>query len=342
MRNETVDALRAAAAISVCFFHFVSGNTHFAEASILRPAANYGWLGIQVFFVISGFIVPFAMSKACYQLQSWPRFMARRLIRLEPPYLASIAITLLLAVASTYAPGFRGVPLEISLAQIASHIGYLNAFIGWPWLNPVYWTLALEFQFYALIGLMLPAFTAGTPATRLALLGVVAASPVLIPVTGQWLITEYLHIFAAGLLTFLAVTGRVQKSAYWAALAILAAFIALREGMVVAAAATLTAAMIATIQLPRIAGVAWVGAISYSLYLLHVPIGGRIVNLSTRLQPSAALEIVVVAMAFATSIAAAYLLYRFVEKPAVEAASSVALAPSSHAAIVQARGRTSA
>ena len=78
-RNETVDALRAAAALSVCFFHFTHGQSYFQDVSIVRPAGAFGWLGVEVFFVISGFIVPYSMARAGYRLAMWPRFMAKRL-----------------------------------------------------------------------------------------------------------------------------------------------------------------------------------------------------------------------------------------------------------------------
>ena len=159
-RNETVDALRGLAALSVCFFHFTNG-THFRATSYLAPIGAYGWLGVEVFFVISGFIVPYAMLRAGYTLSAWPTFMVKRLIRLEPPYLVSIAIVMLLGIASTMAPGFQGPPIDWTPAQIAGHLGYLNTFLGLPWLNPVYWSLAIEFQFYVLIGLVMPALRRG-------------------------------------------------------------------------------------------------------------------------------------------------------------------------------------
>ena len=66
------------------------------------------------------------------------------------------------------APGFQGRPIDWTPAQIAGHLGYLNTFLGLAWLNPVYWSLAIEFQFYILIGLAMPALVAARPAARLA------------------------------------------------------------------------------------------------------------------------------------------------------------------------------
>lgn len=59
-RNETVDALRGLAALGVCVFHY----TLTAQpGGWLRTVGDYGRLGVDVFFVISGFIVPHAMLR---------------------------------------------------------------------------------------------------------------------------------------------------------------------------------------------------------------------------------------------------------------------------------------
>src|SRR5690606_28624124 len=50
----------------------------------------------------------------------------------------------------------NGPPFEIDYIQLFSHLGYLNNFIGKDWLNPVFWTLAIEFQYYLLIALFFP------------------------------------------------------------------------------------------------------------------------------------------------------------------------------------------
>jgi len=322
LRNETVDALRAIAALSVCFFHFTSGG-HYTDVSVLHPITRYGWVGVDVFFVISGFIIPLAMDRAGYTLSTWPRFMAKRLIRLEPPYLTSIVIVLLLGLASVAMPGFRGTQPDWSVTQVAAHLGYVNAFVGLPWLNPVYWSLAIEFQFYLLVGLVFPLLRSGTYAVRLVLIATMAISPWIATVESYWLITSYLPIFAAGILTFLYVSHISSRSDFCVMLGCLGVLIAWQSGVTAAIASVTTAILIATVRLPRIPIVAWFGAISYSLYLLHAPVGGRIVNLSARFAPSSTLEIVVVAIALAISVAAAYVLYRFVEKPSVALAASI-------------------
>jgi peptidoglycan/LPS O-acetylase OafA/YrhL len=104
----------------------------------------------------------------------------------------------------------------------------------------------------------------------------------------------------------------------------------MRSGLPTALATILPAVLIAVVRLPRIAPVAWLGAISYSLYLLHVPIGGRVMNLAERLDANAAVATAAVAVSFAVSITVAYVLYILIERPskAMAAGISYAIEPS--------------
>ena len=291
-RNETVDALRGLAALGVCIFHLWSPTSQPILHSIFPVSAvtHYGLFGVTVFFVISGFIIPYTMDRAAYEIRFFPRFLLRRLARLEPPYLASIAFVLLLGFAGAASPGFRGQPFEFDLPQTLSHVGYLTGILGYPWLNIVYWTLAIEFQFYILIAIFFPLLATRRPAAQTGVIIVCAAAPLLTPSipapTAEaffpTLILPLLPAFAAGVLTFKLLTGRAQGVWYWPALGTLTLLTAWRDGIPFAVAAGATAAIIATVHLPRIRPLAYLGAISYSLYLVHVPISVRLSNLASR------------------------------------------------------------
>ena len=182
-RNETVDALRGLAALGVCIFHLCSPTSQPILHSIFPVSAvtHYGLFGVTVFFVMSGFIIPYMMDRAAYEIRFFPRFLLRRLARLEPPYLASIAFVLLLGFAGAASPGFRGQPFEFDLPQTLSHVGYLTGILGYPWLNIVYWTLAIEFQFYILIAIFFPLLATRRPAAQTGVIIVCAAAPLLTP-----------------------------------------------------------------------------------------------------------------------------------------------------------------
>jgi peptidoglycan/LPS O-acetylase OafA/YrhL len=67
----------------------------------------------------------------------------------------------------------------------------------------------------------------------------------------------------------------------------------------------------------------WLGTVSYSLYLVHVPIGSRVVNLGARYAHGLYSEITVLILAVSASILAAYLLYRVVELPSQRLSSRI-------------------
>src|ERR1700756_2122128 len=101
-RIRTIDALRGIAALSVCWFHYTAAsNSAFLPPGLLRSSGTYGYLGVEFFFVISGFVVPYAMFRARYRIGDYGRLIGKRILRLEPAYFAAIAVTLMLDWLST-------------------------------------------------------------------------------------------------------------------------------------------------------------------------------------------------------------------------------------------------
>src|SRR5215471_12732327 len=133
VRNTTVDTLRGLASLAVCWFHLTNGNPTFLANGILKSSGAYGWLGVEVFFVISGFVIPYSLYKGRYRISDIGRFICKRIIRLDPPYLVTIVLIIILAFVSAHLPGYRGGPFQIGAIQLILHLGYLNVFFGYPW-----------------------------------------------------------------------------------------------------------------------------------------------------------------------------------------------------------------
>lgn len=313
-RVEIVDPLRGLAAAGVAWFHLTNGSQLLPADSWLRASGAYGWLGVEIFFVISGFVIPYSMSGGNFRS---PRhlgvFFAKRVTRLDPPYLAAIALTLGLSYASALAPGFAGQQPTVSAPQLLAHLGYLNAFLGFEWLSPVFWTLAIEFQFYILIALSYPLFRSERRAVRLAALALLGGSGLV--VADGSLVFRYGGLFAMGIAAFQWRVGMWRAATFGAILTGLTAAAALSLGWLPALTGLVAVTLIAVVNVRRFAWPALLGSISYSLYLLHVPVGGRIVNLGTRYADSPVSQVAVLAVAALSSLAAAYALYRLVERP---------------------------
>lgn len=148
-RFQSIQIMRGIAASMVVLYHFGYSNGNFLSAfPSFGSLFKYGDLGVWMFFVISGFVTPYAMYSSSYRIDdgAWP-FLLRRIVRLEPAYIVSLFLAFALAYAAVRTPGYSGPP-EPSLKDFMLQFVYLAPWFGVPWLDDVAWTLAIEFQFY--------------------------------------------------------------------------------------------------------------------------------------------------------------------------------------------------
>lgn len=322
-RIEIIEGLRGLAALAVAWFHFTNANPTFPTAGWLRASGTYGWLGVESFFVISGFIIPYAMWRAGYHLTAWPTFLAKRLLRLEPPYLVSIVLTLALWWMSSLSPGFTRPPP--SVAQVLLHVGYLTPFFGYDWLNTAYWTLAIEFQYYLLMAVAFPLLAHKSARVRLACFVVACLLPFALP--SERFVFHYLGLFALGAATFLRRSQLLTRRGYLALFGAAAGATYAVQGPLTFAVGAGTALLIAYGDRVRWRAMTTLGALSYSLYLLHGPVGGRVVNLGARYAQTSLAQLAVAVVALGVSIAAAYALHRLIERPALRLSASLRYKP---------------
>jgi peptidoglycan/LPS O-acetylase OafA/YrhL len=107
---------------------------------------HYGQQGVAVFFVISGFIIPYSLWNSNYERKNFFKYIFKRLVRIDPPYLMVLLICLLFgSIYNLY---------QFDFLKVIFHLAYLIPFSNYDWYQSVFWTLGLEFQFYILIGLL--------------------------------------------------------------------------------------------------------------------------------------------------------------------------------------------
>ncbi|HVG28586.1 MAG TPA: acyltransferase [Pyrinomonadaceae bacterium] len=310
-RIIVLDFLRGVAALAVVFHHFFN----VLDPGWLYTASRYGQLGVQVFFVISGFIIPYSLYRSGYALRNYGTFVLKRVIRLDPPYVVTVALIVLLGVVSWYFPFERDQVFQVSAPQVLLHFAYANVFFGYPWLNDVFWTLAIEFQYYLLIGLAFPLVFSRDARVRLASCAALGALAFVIkPPT---FIFYYIFLFLMGILTCQFKVGLVGRRQYALLLAAATAMALLTTDFAQTAAGLAAVCAILFLEM-RYAVFNFLGKISYSLYLIHSPVGRRALNVFLRLlgAQSFGSKMVAIALAIAVSVAAAYALYRLVELPA--------------------------
>jgi peptidoglycan/LPS O-acetylase OafA/YrhL len=151
-RIAVIDGLRLLAAVAVAFYHF-SGSERVGEAwggatahlfPTLGRFSAYGFLGVELFFMISGFVI-------C--MSAWGRplgdFARSRITRLFPAYWPAVLITT--AVVALWPVATTRLPAD----QVILNLTMLNNPLNVPNVDDVYWTLWQEARFYLLFGVVL-------------------------------------------------------------------------------------------------------------------------------------------------------------------------------------------
>lgn len=149
VRLVEIDLLRFCAALSVVFFHYTFRG---AAADALSPVSSaamssvfkYGYLGVNLFFMISGFVI----LMAAFHKDS-REFVISRITRLYPEFWIGCLFTAGV-IALWGAPQY-----QVSLAQFLINLTMVSNLVKVPSLDNVYWTLFIEIKFYFFVFLII-------------------------------------------------------------------------------------------------------------------------------------------------------------------------------------------
>jgi peptidoglycan/LPS O-acetylase OafA/YrhL len=339
-----ITGMRGFAALYVLLFHIFLYSLGTAPAPASMGFLQYGWIGVDFFFVLSGFLLslPFlSQPRSAAAPGAWRTYVLKRWWRIAPPYYVSIIVALALSNQLDYL--LRN-PLDIALHLSFLHSWRLESMVT---IVGVYWTLASEFQFY----LLLPLFVLllRRPSWPLTLAGLGAITMVWRAATyhptagGSWLsftLPAFLLHFAFGILAARAfVAGRrLPLGAGGILFAIgglivvplmilgtgtaqgdgsLASNIILRPmvGLGFAALIFLTVSQPSVFQrLFASRPMHALGVRSYSLYLIHIPILDLLVRWN---EVSAHGFWVLATIGVGVSLAATVVFHLFAEKPSM-------------------------
>ena len=336
-RMTLVDGLRGFAALAVVLPHavglFVFAGAGTLSALLVRLSA-FGHRGVEVFFALSGFVIAFSLRRTHLSPRGIGRFILRRSLRLDPPYWAALGLFcafLLLRGVMT------GKPAELpSGPHLLSHLLYLQDLLGYGQVNVAFWTLCIEFQFYLAFAVLLG--LAQVLSRRLGREGVL---PLLFSALfvlslawparlldakslTSWLL-PHAYIFLAGALTWWALEGRLPRGVWLAFTAVLWGLFLWRLDSRLFVTAATTSALYLAGRRHRLQDwlaarpFQYLGRISYSLYLVHVPLCMLLLAVKVRVaSPSDGVALAFLGVVFAISIAAAHVLYTWVEAPCLE------------------------
>ena len=158
IRFYEIDLLRFIAAISVVFYHYAFIGATRPDYNPLVftefiPIAKYGYLGVELFFIISGYVVLLsAQGKTVRQ------FFISRVTRLYPAYWVACTLTFLVKIiwgAGTNARLSIADTLGAEPLQYMYNMTMFQHFLGIRDMAGPYWSLAIEITFYFLISLLM-------------------------------------------------------------------------------------------------------------------------------------------------------------------------------------------
>lgn len=315
-----LDALRGLAALAVVAFHYTTfyGRElgHVPPLPFGFPAGNYG---VHLFFLISGFVIFMTLERT----RSAMDFVVSRFSRLFPAYWAAMAIT----AAVVYSIGMPA--QRIPFADVLLNLTMVQQVLGGDHLDGSYWTLQVELFFYAQ---MLFWYAIGQLRRIHWIIGAWLVGAVGYGFTEhhhvhfsytlrEMLILRHIPFFALGILFYRLYT---QAGPRWREVAMIGACL-LAIGIEQAPVYLLVAVVCCAVFTLFVAGwLRWMGsgpfialgAMSYSIYLLHQAIGFAVIH---RLEQSGVHSLAAIAVAVAVVLTLAALLTWGVERPAMRA-----------------------
>ena len=310
----SIDFFRGVAAFLVCLFHFTNyidfRGTLFSQDSFIYNFGKLGVNGVYIFFVISGFVITLSLSKENFKVHQLHRFLLRRFIRIEIPYLASIVLIIMVGLLFAWK---NHQPFIFDIERLLYNIVYLIPFSHHEWYNVIYWTLAIEFQFYILIGLLYFFLSSKNKVIIYLVLFLFGASGFLF--TDNRFVFGYSTIFLQGIALFLIRSEKIDFKTGMTLIALSVCATAYLHSIEISIFSALTVIGIQYLEIDnRITKKS--GEISYSLYLTHGLIGGNLLYLFSRYTTGFLEKTLLFIGALGASLFFSYIFWRLIEDPA--------------------------
>ncbi|MBB6051593.1 acyltransferase family protein [Armatimonas rosea] len=337
----TLDAWRGIASLMVVCFH--TAGVHALHHPELKDRgifwlAQFGWLGVQLFFVISGFCIANAAAISQARDPGVGSFFVARLRRIFPPYWCALLLTTLpLVVMQLRGAGTAETAGMLTGGNIFWNLTLTQLITKTPSIVAVSWTLCFELAFYLLVGGALAAFgkRLGVRAMLRALHGLTLLCLIAQLIFGDAVPYPFCMWaqFGFGVLVYDALTDpKSREPRVWAAVLALATLVLITTRDFYVANQPYRLSMVVTLLFAALLvglhrfdtltgahralrGLSVIGGFSYSLYLTHhylLRIGLQIFE-RLRLPDPGGLVGLLFAIAF--SVATAAVFYRFCEKP---------------------------
>lgn len=316
-RFYELDALRGIAALVVVLFHYSSRYQEIFGHEKSGYLTTFGWghYGVQLFFIISGFVIYMTVLK----VKSVKDFTIKRIIRLYPAYIFAVILTF--SIVSLYSLERLQTPLPDAILNLTMFQGFMP---GVDVVDGVYWSLRVELTFYIIVGFLL--FFKLERKVMLFSVGWLVVSTLiqvthsifdnrLLMLIESFSISNYSHLFIIGIMFFMLKDNSELKYHLVIALSIGYDFIFL--GLESALFTTFFVSLFYLIINGKLKFLnsrilVFFGAISYTLYLVHQNIGYVIIHFMESIGLTHELFIIIPIL---ISILIAYAIMQLIEKP---------------------------
>ena len=325
-----LDLLRLVACLSVLLYHYSfrgasrDGLSTFQVPSI-QFATKYGFFGVDLFFIISGFVIAYSARG-----RTATHFFVSRVVRLYPAFITCMPISFVVIFL------FGAPELQVTFKQLAANMIIVSPLLRQSFVDGVYWSIVCEIIFYSWILLLIRfgALEQKTPVLVLIWIALSSANETYLHSGAlTWIvISKYSGFFAIGVMLY---HGRFLG---WSALAVLAMscaivlanlqllddiayhnsyYVGVRFDPAIAVALCTTAILVTSAIVlyerceRRPPLVLLAGGITYPLYLIHQNIGYTAFN---RLGSGMPQGVMLTAVASA-AILCSWIIWRYVERP---------------------------
>lgn len=309
----SLDFLRGFAALSVCLLHFTFGVLPNLRDTPLTPFFSWGYIGVHVFFIISGFVIPFALDRSNYRLAELLPFIGKRIVRICPPSYIVMFITIAQRLTIDLLINHNRVyTADLTLYQVVTNVLYIVPYTSSTWLNGVFWTLAVEFQYYIIIGLCFLLLKRNW--VNLILFAIICNLVDVSGVLKSVQFFEYNLLFVIGILVWLKYSNRVTGKIFSIFLICLLGIVFFRMNYMISIFSAFTVFCILYFNIKNYL-FSFFGKISYSLYLLHTVVGTTIEAFWVRFFPVNTLpeKVALLLVCLSGTILSSYLFYRLIE-----------------------------
>lgn len=306
-RFESLDMCRGAACLGIIFYHFALNYMEMTKeqlndgsATKLLQLFRHLWIGVPIFFVISGYCIMAAADKLRNRPRNLGAYFVRRFRRIFPPYwiLLAISVVVVAVIDVVISPGLLSTQPRAQLRpwwfSPSQWLG--NVTLTETWRHHVFgsqrvhfvgqsWTLCYEEQFYLVVGIILAfssarPFLAASVVTLLCVCVQFAAKYYGVSVSGFFFDGAWL-MFAAGILAYWQINYSSRFGFGFSSVLLLAALcggifldLPLSQGTIIAWIFTLSLPLLHLFD-TEVTHARWLaplricGVMCYSLYLVH-------------------------------------------------------------------------